>query len=322
MANSAPQGQEALRQWLSRLLDLLGGLRQLDLEKRRVLSGYRGMIPHRSPVLLGDRSLVMVFSVCGFIELFFLILSGRNRMMTILVNIVFFAIAYAVSARVRKARTPNKTDDLPVTVFGRTYSAQHLAAALLVTVVLLVAYEMFAFAPVETIVVTAVSIVMGLVVGLIVTFVSVTRAARFNARADRANRESMKANAPIEENALAISRRMNDVAQALRSEYLTVFPGQYLDEEIVGYLLSLVSNYRASTLQEAINLFEEEQHRMRMERSQQQIIAEQQKTQRLQVMSTVINTAMQAATLSEIRTQGQNIAAAVSAPRTVEIRRD
>lgn len=58
-----------------------------------------------------------------------------------------------------------------------------------------------------------------------------------------------------------------------------------------------------------------------MERGQQQIIEEQQRMQRLQVMSTVINSAMQAATISEIRTQGHNIAAAASAPRTVEIRR-
>lgn len=56
-----------------------------------------------------------------------------------------------------------------------------------------------------------------------------------------------------------------------------------------------------------------------MERSQQQMIAEQQKMQRIQIKSTVINTAMQAATISEIRNQGQRIASATSAPRTITI---
>ncbi|MST63956.1 hypothetical protein [Schaalia hyovaginalis] len=321
MSSRVPQDREVLRAWLARLHDLLRDLRQLEAQKKQVLSRYRPLIPLRGPVASGDQLLVITAFVGVFIELFYLALGVSDLLTMVIMTVVFVAVAYAVTNLVWKIFKLRRTNEVLVVISGRTFVARQLLATLLVADLFVLIVQFLLFPPVLIAIVTGVAILVGIVVGLFVTAVSKKRAARFNAQAEETNREAKMANASIEQNALAISQRMNELSRELHNEYIGIFPNQYLEENAVGYLLSLVVNYRASTLPEAINLFEEEQHRMRMERGQQQMIEEQHKMQRLQMMSTVINTAMQAATISEIRAQGQSIAAAASAPRTVEIRR-
>ncbi|MDC4232191.1 hypothetical protein M3T53_00465 [Actinomyces sp. B33] len=265
--------------------------------------------------------MVITAFVGVFIELFYLALGVSDLVSMVVMTAVFIAVAYSLTKMIWKVFKLRRTNEVLVVISDRTFIARQLLATLLVADLFLLVVQFLLFPPVLIAIVTGAAILIGIVVGLVVAFVSRKRAASFNVRAEESNRVAMAANAVIEQNALAISQRMNELSRALQNEYIGVFPNQYFDEGIVTYLFTLVDNYRATTLPEAINLFEEEQHRMRMERGQQQIIEEQKRMQRLQVMSTMINTAMQAATISEIRTQGQNIAAAASAPRAVEIRR-
>lgn len=321
MSSYVPQGREALQPWLAHLRDLLRDLRQLEAQKKRALSGYRPLVQSRGPVASGDQSLVIAAFVGVFIELFYLALGVSDLLSMVVMTVVFVAVAYVLTNLVWKIFKLRRTNEVLVVISNRTFIARQLLATLLVADLFLLVVQFLLFPPVLIVIVTGVAILVGIVVGLLVTALSKKRASSFNARAEKTNLKAMEVNASIEQTALAISQRMNELSRELHNEYIGIFPNQYLEENTVGYLLSLVSNCRASSLPEAINLFEEEQHRMRMERGQQQMIDEQQKMQRLQMMSTVINTAMQAATISEIRTQGQNIAAAASAPRTVEIRR-
>lgn len=321
MSAFVPQGREALRPWLARLRDLLRDLRLLDAQKKQTLSGYRRLIEPKGPVASGEQLLVITAFVGVFIELFYLALGVSDLITMAVMTALFVAIAYVLTSLVWKVFKLRRANEILVVFSGRTFIARQLLATLLVADFFLLLVQFLLFPPVLVAIVTGAAILIGIIVGLVVAFVSRKRTASFNVRAEESNRVAMEANAVIEQNALAISQRMNELSRALQNEYIGVFPNQYFDEGIVNYLFTLVDNYRATTLPEAINLFEEEQHRMRMERGQQQIIEEQQRMQRLQVMSTAINSAMQAATISEIRTQGHNIAAAASAPRTVEIRR-
>lgn len=52
-------------------------------------------------------------------------------------------------------------------------------------------------------------------------------------------------------------------------------PSKYYSTQVVGFLLDSVQGFRADTLKEAINLYEEHEHRMRMEANQQYMIEQQ-----------------------------------------------
>ena len=308
---SVPQERDELQSWLARLRELLAGLGQLDAQKRQVLSGYR---PMRGSLASGDQLLMITACAGVFVEVFYLVLGVSDLLTMVVMTAVFLAVAYGLTKLAWKVFKLHKPGELLVVFSGRTFVARQLLATLLLANLFLLIVQLLLFPPLLVVIVTGAAVLVGIVVGLVVARVSRKRAVSFNARAEVSN-------SAIEQQALAISQQMNALGRELHNTYVGVFPNQYFDEETVSYLLTLVSNYRASTLPEAINLFEEEQHRMRMERGQQQIIDEQKKIQRLQITSTVINTAMQAATISEIRTQGQNIAAAASAPRTIHFRR-
>lgn len=108
---------------------------------------------------------------------------------------------------------------------------------------------------------TAVAVLLAVILSPIVLAALNKSIMRFNIQAEAKNRLASEHNAVIEQEALVVSQNITNIAQELRNNYLNIFPQQYLDEEIVGYLYNLVTNYRANTLSEAINLYEEEQHR-------------------------------------------------------------
>lgn len=67
-----------------------------------------------------------------------------------------------------------------------------------------------------------------------------------------------------------------------KSEISDFFPQEYLFEDAVNRIIMLVKTKRADTLKEAINLFEEELHRLRMEESQNQQLAALRRSEALQ----------------------------------------
>lgn len=54
------------------------------------------------------------------------------------------------------------------------------------------------------------------------------------------------------------------------------FPPQYRSTHAIGFLLNAIQSYRADSLKEAVNLYEEQLHRHKVEQGQRQIIAQQQ----------------------------------------------
>ncbi|MDP9903128.1 hypothetical protein [Arthrobacter bambusae] len=105
------------------------------------------------------------------------------------------------------------------------------------------------------------------------------------------------------------------------------FPAKYLDQEVVRFCASMVANHRANNVQDAINLYETELHRQRMENHAQAQLEEQQRATRVAMIGAVINAAGHAATAAAVRREGaatrstlnQNAAAArANADRNAE----
>jgi len=105
------------------------------------------------------------------------------------------------------------------------------------------------------------------------------------------------------------------------------FPERYLDQEVVRFCASMVANHRANSVQDAINLYETELHRQRLENYAQAQLDEQRRATRVAMIGAVINAAGHAATAAAVRQQGaatrntlnQNAAAAqANADRNAE----
>lgn len=56
-------------------------------------------------------------------------------------------------------------------------------------------------------------------------------------------------------------------------------PAQYRSTRAIGFMLQAVQSYRADSIKEAVNLYEEQTHRQRLEQGQQKIITQQQALQ-------------------------------------------
>lgn len=85
----------------------------------------------------------------------------------------------------------------------------------------------------------------------------------------------------IQEKQAELTKNVNILNQIIHENYagLTAVPEAYRYTYAVSTMLSYVDAMRADSMKEAINLYEEELHRMRMEQGQQQIIAIQQEQQ-------------------------------------------
>lgn len=133
------------------------------------------------------------------------------------------------------------------------------------------------------------------------------------------NKRVLVANARIQDEN---QRRSVDVAAAMNPELDVVFsqmdqvrvglrqyaegwiPRDYFSDEVVGFCLTMARNHRASTLQEALNLYETEQHRMRMENLAQAQLEQQRRTQQAVMLGNFINAVGHAATVSAVRSEG------------------
>lgn len=122
----------------------------------------------------------------------------------------------------------------------------------------------------------------------------------YNALAKRVNLHRAKRNVPIEEKALTIAKQMNPYAQKLVDYYGDSFPQTYLDEMVVDRLAYLVSSFRANTLTDALNLYEEEQHRLRLEQNQHFMMLQQQQIQRNQSINAAINTGLHLYNIAQV----------------------
>lgn len=112
----------------------------------------------------------------------------------------------------------------------------------------------------------------------------------------------------IQEQQTELTKNVNILNQIIHENYegLVAVPEAYRYTYAVSTMLRYVEAMRADSMKEAINLYEEELHRMRMEQGQQQIIAIQQEQQqtlasihnysRTQTVMSAVNTAASVST--------------------------
>lgn len=83
----------------------------------------------------------------------------------------------------------------------------------------------------------------------------------------------------------------NLVNDAKKTGIFNILPAEYLDpdDRAVSYILSYLQSGRADSLKEAMNLFEEEKHRLNMERMQNQALEQSRLNSRLLKYNNIIN---------------------------------
>ena len=109
-----------------------------------------------------------------------------------------------------------------------------------------------------------------------------------------------------------ISAQINQVSEECQKSFRGWFPSRYLTSEDVGACWRLVSNHRASTVENAINEYKTQLHRQRLDDYAAAQVAEQQRSTRITALGNIIHAAGHGATVGANRAEGQ--AAAVRAP--------
>lgn len=129
-----------------------------------------------------------------------------------------------------------------------------------------------------------------------------SRLASTNARRQRFNQAQAERNAPALRPHLApIIEQREQVVLGLRESVTGHFPPAYLHEEALVFVVNMFANHRANTITDAVNLYETELHRRRLENLAQAQLAEQQRATRVAQMNGVIAGVGHAATISAIR---------------------
>lgn len=118
-----------------------------------------------------------------------------------------------------------------------------------------------------------------------------------------------------------IEAQVNKVNQEFQSSFRGWFPRQYLTSEDVAACWRLVSSHRASTVEKAINEYETQLHRQRLENLAAAQIAEQQRSIKVAALGNIINAAGHGATIGAIRAEGDAAARRAAAPRNVYLRK-
>ena len=175
---------------------------------------------------------------------------------------------------------------------GGTPSSANAAAQLLMSAVF--------FLPLPVALVTA-----GVLVG-----VRNARIPRVNAHREHINQQrSVKIGKDVAPEVAPFVAELNQARQEFQSSFDGWFPMQYLTAEDVGACWQLVNSHRATTVEKAINEYETQLHRQRLENLAAAQIAEQQRSTKIAELGNIINAAGHAATIGAIRAEGASRAA-------------
>ena len=101
----------------------------------------------------------------------------------------------------------------------------------------------------------------------------------------------------------------NRIKAELNSMIQGWYPQAYLDSESAKFFLHLVENYRANTMQEAVNLWEEEKYRRKIEDAQREMIEEQRRMVKQQQLTNMLAAANLAVGLANLDAINSNTAA-------------
>ncbi|MDO5751190.1 MAG: hypothetical protein Q4P78_08375 [Rothia sp. (in: high G+C Gram-positive bacteria)] len=180
-----------------------------------------------------------------------------------------------------------------------------------------------------------VCLALGVVAGFLWTIIARAKDIAYNKEVEVYNAHLQQIRPQSAQEIATIEAELRSLNQQYVSEGMDQFPPNYTDAQTISTLYNLVKNYRASTLQEAVNIYEEDLHRHRMEMSQlqilegqQQMIEEEQRTRKAVMLTSLItnmNIAHQGSQIrNTLRDQGamtrQTINQAASRPVDVNLR--
>lgn len=138
-----------------------------------------------------------------------------------------------------------------------------------------------------------VSIALGIIIGGQISKILIKRREREKLEIDQKNNEIKEYNRRV---AAHIEPQISEVQRRYAQEVLPWYPQDYCTLDAVEFFISVVTNYRASNIQEMVNLYEDHLHKCRMEEGQQQMLKQQKLNNILQVGSIM----MQGATIGAV----------------------
>lgn len=119
------------------------------------------------------------------------------------------------------------------------------------------------------------NLVVAALISAIMLVVHNVKAKRHNAREEAATDAREVHNEQIHEREKVVVDEINSLVGEYRDNYQGKFPAAYLLANAVAHMWQLVDNYRASTLQEVINVYEGDMHRQRIENQNQAMLNNQ-----------------------------------------------
>lgn len=151
--------------------------------------------------------------------------------------------------------------------------------------------------PVFNVLVLVMSILIAVFGGLVISKIISRKEANAKDHVDKNNIVIQNYNRKL---SIEIEQLKQDIISVQQRYHETIapwYPQDYCNLEACDYFLSVVKNYRANTISEMVNLYEDDMHKMRMEQGQQAMLKQQKLNSMLQV-GTIL---MQGATLGAIR---------------------
>lgn len=144
---------------------------------------------------------------------------------------------------------------------------------------------------------------------------------KVNAKREQANQAT--ANQIAEETwpeIAPIEAQLDQSRQEYQQGFRGWFPSKYLTSNDVGACWHIVHDHRASTVESAINAYETELHRQRLENLAASQLAEQQRATQAAKMGNMINAVGFGASIGTMRAEGAATRAALGQPRNVNVR--
>lgn len=121
-----------------------------------------------------------------------------------------------------------------------------------------------------------------------------------NKSIDKENEQIRATNETAKVQEQQVVNEIEQIQQAYHDRVSWWYPGDYCSVDAAEFFYNAIKNYRADSIKEAINLYENTLHQRRMERNQKQAIAQAEKQQKLNNLLAIGSIVMQGAALGEM----------------------
>lgn len=121
-----------------------------------------------------------------------------------------------------------------------------------------------------------------------------------NKSIDKQNEQIRTTNETAKVQEQQVVNEIEQIQQAYHDRVSWWYPGDYCSVDAAEFFYNAIKNYRADSIKEAINLYENTLHQRRMERNQKQAIAQAEKQRKLNNLLAIGSIVMQGAALGEM----------------------